>query len=532
MGQRYDLRKSLDRITALARAPELWLCLAGLIIVYPLWVVARPPIQDLPQHVAAVRVLSSFSDPSYRFQEYFQLTLGRTQYLTVYLMAAMLAKLFGPTAATKLVLSLALILTPLSISRSLRALSFDPWLALLGLPFVFNVHVAYGFLNFVAAIPLLFYGLALAVEQQQRPTTKGRVWLAIILFACFYTHVVPFGLLMLALVVLTRWDKRALRWQALVVAPSVVATACWALLSPAGRVVSSLGRVGTDTPAPMTHLPFGAALRGLADWVIHITTDENENLRIIVWLVIALVLLVLSVAVPARRDSEQAPSRERSVTLGRVVVLLLAPLAMVAYFALPNGYGFIWPICQRFPVLAILLGLPLFAQAPRWAIRAAAAISLGLAVLGAGEQASIFRAAADKAYRGFDEVIAQIPKGSRVATLVFERQLEGLYLSPLMHAAGWLQTERGGVVMFSFAEFPSSPFTYRADRLPPPVAPRWEWGPERVVPDRDLGWYDYCLVQGWSGSLEASRRFNEAWRRGRWSLWRRTGPADPSPTRN
>ncbi len=512
---------------------ESLLILVGLVIVCPLWVTHRPPIQDLPQHVAAVRVLASFADSSYRFQEYFELTLGRTQYLTVYLMAAPIAKLIGPTLATKAVLSFALVMTPLGILRLVRALAFEPWLAFLGLPFVFNVHVGYGFLNFVAAIPLLFYGLALAVEQRQRATWQGRVWLGAILFACFYTHVVPFGLLLIALVILTRWEKRVLLGQATVISPSAVALAIWLLSSPAGRVVSSLGRAESATPAPLTHLPFGAALRMLPEWVIHITTVESENLRLIAWLIAAVVLLVLSVACPSElRISDQASTSEPSLTLGRLVVLLLVPLSMVAYFTLPNGYGFIWPICQRFPVLAILLGVGLFARAPQWSIRIAAAISLGLAVFAASEQSKVFRDAGEKGYRGFDAVIETIPKGSRVATLVFERQLEGLQLSPLMHAAGWLQAERGGVVMFSFAEFPSSPFTYRANRRPPLVAPRWEWGPERVVPDRDLGWYDYCLVQGWSGSLEASRRFNEVRRSGSWSLWRRTGPADSNPSSN
>jgi len=531
LSQRTNLSQSLERIRKLAWALELTLFVAGVVMVLPLWVVFRPPIQDLPQHVAAVRVLSSFADPTYRFQEYFELTLGRTQYLTVYLLAAPLAKVMGPTLAIKAVLSLALILTPLSISRLLRVLAFDPWLACLGLPFVFNVHVGYGFLNFLAAIPILFYGLALAVDQLRQPSAKRGVGLALVCFGCFYTHVVPFGLLIIAIFGLTRFNRGALVRQAAIVVPSATALLGWLLLSPAGKVVSSLGRLESDTPAPMTHLPFGQALRVLPDWIIHITTDENENLRVIVWFVVAIALLVLSVVCSGNRtETEPLATREPTLVRARLVVLLLVPLSLVAYFALPNGYGFIWPICQRFPILAILLGLPLFARAPHWAIRIAAVVSLCLVVAAANEQSTIFRAAADKGYRGFDEVIEKIPKGSRVATLVFERQLEGLQLSPLMHAAGWLQAERGGIVMFSFAEFPSSPFTYRANRRPPPVAPRWEWGPERVVPDRDLGWYDYCLVQGWSGSLEASRRFSEVWRRGRWSLWRRTGPADPDPS--
>jgi hypothetical protein len=157
----------------------------------------------------------------------------------------------------------------------------------------------------------------------------------------------------------------------------------------------------------------------------------------------------------------------------------------------------------------------------------AGVVCIGITIASTLEYQTLFRQVEAKAYRGFDTVITQIPKGSRVATLVFERNVEGLKLSPLMHAAGWVQAERGGIVMFTFAEFPSSPFTYRPSRRPPKVPPRWEWVPERVKPDRDLVWYDFVLVHGSTGSLVASRRFIPVVTEGRWSLWRRVDSASP-----
>jgi hypothetical protein len=550
--------------------PAAILALAGLAIIHPLWVALRPPIQDLPQHVAAVRVLTSYFDPSYRLKEYFELQLGKTQYLTVYLLAVPLAKVVGPIVATKAVLSLALVATPLAILRLLRALRADPWLACFSLPFVFNVHVAFGFLNFVAAIPLMFVGLSLAVEQRHAPAWRGQLWLALVLLACFFTHVVPFGLLGIAVVALTRWERRAISHQALVLLPSAVAAGLWLIASPAGRVVSSLGQTEGANALPASHIALSAALGSLPDWVIHITTSEHENLRLVILMITALCLLVLVAAMPApafaQRDVQAdaplggqadaraadklevvpargplgdqadarvaASGRDEFTSFGRVVVLLLMPLSMVAYFALPSGYGFIWPICQRFPILAILLGIPAFARAPRWALRAAQALSLWLALAAASEQTELYREGGNRGYRGFDEVVEQIPKGSRVVTLVFSRQLEGLQLTPLMHAAGWVQAERGGVSTFSFAEFPSSPFGYRPELRPPRIPPRWEWRPDLVVPDRDLGWYEYCLVRGWSGSLEQSRRFIEVARNDQWSLWRRTNLAAASSSPN
>ncbi|HEX2678344.1 MAG TPA: hypothetical protein VHM19_16945, partial [Polyangiales bacterium] len=39
----------------------------------PLWLVRYAPIEDLPQHLAAIRVLHSYDDPQFAFTRYFEL---------------------------------------------------------------------------------------------------------------------------------------------------------------------------------------------------------------------------------------------------------------------------------------------------------------------------------------------------------------------------------------------------------------------------------------------------------------------------
>jgi hypothetical protein len=94
--------------------------------------------------------------------------------------------------------------------------------------------------------------------------------------------------------------------------------------------------------------------------------------------------------------------------------------------------------------------------------------------------------------------------------------------SPFIHSVAWLQAERGGAVMFTFADFPQSPIRFREDDRPPRVPPRWEWTPERVDPRRDREWYDYVLVRGGPGRIAQDRELYEPVFRGpRWSVWRR-----------
>jgi hypothetical protein len=516
----------LRRCVATKHTPDWVVLLLGLSVTWPLWVVYRPPIQDLPQHVAAVRVLSSYWDQGFRFSEYFLLTLGRTQYLTVYLLAVPFAKLWGPVVATKLILSFSLVTTPYCLLRLLRALGESPWLTLLSLPLVFNVHVAFGFLNFIAAIPILFLGLELAIKEQANPDTKRRWLLAVVLLFAFYTHIVPFGILVFGVVLLTRFERRAIVRQGLCLLPSLFVAAVWLMTSPAGRVVAAMGNTRLSEDTPPSYQSFSDALRTMPEWLLDITPGDNDEMRLVVWLVVVVFLLVLAATNSAASDvDESAVTLEGRALPGRVVVGLIVPLSLVAYVMLPTANGFIWPICQRFPLIAAFFVVPLLERAEKHARNLAGGICIALSCSAAIEYQALFRQSEATAYRGFDAVIAEIPKGSRVATLVFDRHVEGLRLSPLMHAAGWVQAERGGMVMFTFAEFPSSPFTYREIHRPPKVPPRWEWVPERVKPDRELSWYDFVLVHGWTGSLEASSGFRRVIEQGRWSLWRRVDSA-------
>jgi hypothetical protein len=522
--------------------PEMVALLLAATATLPIWVVTRPPLQDFPQHVAAVRVLSSYFDPSFRFTEYFELTLGRTQYLTVYLVAAALAKVSSPLIATKTVLSASLIALPYTLTRLLRALGRSPWLALLSLPLLFNVHVAFGFLNFVAAIPLLLWGLELACRQFRAPSLRLGILLACVLVFTFFTHVVPFGILFCGVALLTPLSRRTVTTNALILTPSLLVALAWLFGSPAGRVVAALGSSHPNGDASSSYQTFGAALRSLPDFMLDVASTDADDARLVFWSLLVLVLLVLTVVAPREADrklvtadsgrnavvAEADAVTKRSTDWPRLVVGMIVPASLLAYVTLPTANGFIWPISQRFPLIGALFLVPLLGRSTATVRALAVGCSIVLSAQGTVEYASLFREIEARAYRGFDDTIARIPRGSRVATLVFDRNLEGLRLSPLMHAAGWVQADRGGLVMFTFAEFPSSPFSYRESHRPPPVPPRWEWVPERVQPDRDLSWYDFVLVHGWDGTLQTAHRFRRVFAEGRWSLWQKVDTSPPS----
>jgi len=213
---------------------------------------------------------------------------------------------------------------------------------------------------------------------------------------------------------------------------------------------------------------------------------------------------------------------ENASTLGRRIAWF-SPLSALLYFVLPAGYDWIWPINARFALMAIVFAIPVLPRSRGILGAAMLAGVITISVASTAEVTRAFEAFDSEEVGALDEVIAQIPHGSRVAGLIFDRGSRYIKYSPFIHSVAWEQAENGGAVMFTFADFPQSPFVFREGHRPPRVVPRWEWMPERVNPAIDLAWFDYVLVRGGPGMIAQQRQaFVPVINRWPWSLYRRT----------
>src|SRR5713101_218387 len=159
----------------------------------PLWSASHLPFTDLPQHVAAIGTLRHWWDPVWKSQEYFTLALGQTQYLLYYLAGAAMAFPLGTAERANVVLlSLTAIAFPWSLRALLRALHADERLALFGCTLFWSQALLIGFFNYLAAMPLLLWGLSLAVRQALGPSRKTLWILGAISVALFYLHLSAF----------------------------------------------------------------------------------------------------------------------------------------------------------------------------------------------------------------------------------------------------------------------------------------------------------------------------------------------------
>jgi hypothetical protein len=120
----------------------------------------------------------------------------------------------------------------------------------------------------------------------------------------------------------------------------------------------------------------------------------------------------------------------------------------------------------------------------------------------------------------FDAALANIPPAKRVVGLIYARGSRHVKFSPFIQYVAYYQARKGGAVMFTFADFPQSPFRFREDDRPPRVPPRWEWLPQQVRRP-DLDWYEYLLVRAGPSPCSRGRqsRCNLVYRGRLWDVW-------------
>lgn len=493
-------------------------------MAWPLCATRYLPIEDLPQHIAAIRVLHSFHDPAFGFQRYFEIDLFRTQYLAYYLLADGLAYVVDLELGNRLIVIACVMATPFALRYLLRALQRPELFALFALPLTYNAHLILGFINFLMAIPAALFGLGLCVEQRVAPTRGRAVLLALVAVFCFFSHVVPFAFLALGAVLIAL--GRSLRDGLLRVVPLVPAGLCaliWLARSPAGRATLTAAHGGGAGPAPQ-YQPAALAWRDLPNWLTDVLYGP-EGLRELRWYawVLAIAFFAGCVCFAYRRvrglrgpRAGDAPSPPSAAMLCWRLAPL-APLAVLLYFVMPVGYDWIWPIAQRFPLLALLLAIPVLPRPPLPVNIVLALALLALSWSQLTRTARAFAAFDHEEVSELDRALAALPPAKRVMGLIFSRGSRYVKFSPFIHSVAYYQARKGGAVMFTFADFPQSPFRFREDDRPPRVKPRWEWLPQ-LVRASDLGWYDYLLVRAGAPPC-AGGRCELRLRAGMWSVW-------------
>jgi hypothetical protein len=472
----------------------------------PAWIVRYPPLEDLPFHVATLRLVHSYGDPSFGFEPDFTLQLGSTQYALYYVVGSTLAYFLGVANASVAMTCLYLGGTVLALRALLEALGKDSRLCLLVVPLLVNVMFIYGLLPFMTGIPLMFLGLAMAVRFVEQPSRWRGAGVGVLALATFYTHVVPYTLFGLGYAALFPW-RRPRKWLpvALAVVPSLVAVAWWVVLSPQGK--QSSGALA----GALQHLPYVDSMMRLPQWSIDVFRDTTDEAHFIALVVVGL----LSVGL-AQGDRDRAKHAARG--------LVVIPIACtVLYFSTGSTLGDVWLLSERFPVPGLMSIIPLMRMPRGGRGLLVCALALLLAASSTVNACTHFVRFQLEEVGDFDDALEAMQPRKRVAALIYDKGSSVVTDVPFLHFGSYYQAKKGGVIQYSYASWLFWPVRFREGRYPPPGTrprPRWEWTPE-LVPIQELyPYYDYVLTRG-AGFSPPLGTFHLAWRGRRWAVYAR-----------
>jgi hypothetical protein len=474
----------------------------------PAWIVKHPPIQDLPFHLATIRVLRSFWDPAFAFRQNFVLTLGRTQYVIYYVAGAIASIFTGVVGANVLLVSGYLGGTVLALRDLLRAMGKDERLCLFVLPLLVNVMFMYGLLPFVVAIPMMLWGFATAIRHFERPVVSSGALLCVLALGVFYSHVLPFGLFCIGYAALFPWGRPS-RWvhAAAPAVPVTLVLGWWTFFTAAGRLARG---AATDNAAD-PHKNVDAAILDLPNWFTNVFRDTSDELTLV-----GLALLVVAALGLSFGDADRSRPGSR-------LYALVPAACIVCYFVLPEGHGYIWLIAQRFPILFAITAIPLL-RMPRggrgWAV-GAAALALGAYSI-VNVCRHFIRFEIDEV-GDIDGAIDSMEPGRRVCALIYDKTSAVTNTQPFLHFGSYYQVRKGGVVMFTYAGYAHWPIDFQPGKYPPPGGParlRWEWMPEAVSIQEIYPYYDYVLTRGFGFRPPAGTyhlKFHDA----HWAVWQK-----------
>jgi hypothetical protein len=504
---------------------------ATIALLAPIWIGRYVPLLDYPNHLSIVFVWRHLSDPAWGFAPWYQTHLVPLPYWGLYGPVYVLSLLFNEETAQKLALSGALLALPVGVALYARRMGRDPRLAIFAFPLAWNFNVENGFLSYVSAIALLFFALAALDSWADSPSARRGALACSLGVALYFLHILPWLMFLFvggiaALLAPRPWSlRRAL----LALSPTVPAfiVGVWAYRASSTMAVrvspwSPHGLAGVDA----IWWDLAGLLRAFPEWLMDLSPDSLDEACLFVLAGAWLLLVTTRPLAPTAPDEDRGPRAWRlEAALGAATVLL---------FLLPRTLRqpFYWfAVNSRVAVVvALLAALAVRGALDRSTVRvrrlllhaaALAAVAYPLVV------AAHFHRFNRRA-RGFDEVMADVPRGTRVLPLMLNLGDPDVNVNCFNQWGSYVQMRLGGYVPYNN----DIGFPLRVLRHAP--APPWDHPEYFHFAAHGAAW-DAFLVHGpsrvdpFAGAHDRVRLVKQS---GDWALWEKlpaTPPANPQP---
>jgi hypothetical protein len=419
-----------DRNTTMRWQP--WAALMGWAMVAGYCVWGFAPAVDLAGHGAQMQAMADWLRDVPAIRERYDLRFHVGYGLPLWLFLPVAAMSSGAVAA-RLALWVCLMLYPLSGWALARAFGRTPWvIAVLTVPFAFNLSYWYGLVPGLFAQPLVF----LAVASFGWGLKNGqRRWLgvtALLAVATALSHLLTFGALAAALLALAHGSANRLK-------STLQAVACVLLAGLVG--LAEVARLLSRSVHPEGSPPTEWSLDGHSAWFFRVYGPEG---LLSVALPVAITVVAVVLWVHQRRPAAPVAA---FVALG------------VCFLVMPKTAGGIYLACSRLPPLAGVLALTL----PVWPVWRGTKWLLVLAGLSLTETV-VFHARFAHAVSGLDQLIAQPPAAPPAVhgylPVAGTRVLGSKHIYA-EHLGQWWTASHGGLGHHFFADADHHPIHFR-----------------------------------------------------------------------
>jgi hypothetical protein len=488
-------------------------------VAVPFLAVRLPPIADLPQQVAQIRLLAdAWGDPAGPWA-----IDGFGPNRLAYLVLGGSWALVGPRDAGRLAMLAIGIGWVAAAHLIARRRGRSSAAAVLASILFFNHATYWGFYAFALGAPIFAGWVHLTDRLPARLSWRARGALLAGALLLFLAHALWFaaGLAWLGLSALPRGGVRPAFARLATVAPVIACAALWA---------GGLGGTAFDAARIPPVWETGLLDRVDPRWLAQATLGGLRG-RVEGIALLGLALWGVAGALGAlwrRRAGRAATAREGGLD---GTLLLAAALLVAATLLLPSKTASTIGFAQRWMPMAAFLAL-LALPAPALPRRAAVAAVSAAALLFAGLTGRAWRTFEQVELAGLEESVAAVAPWERVLGLDFVKKSPTVRGRPFLQAFAWAQVLHGSPLAFTFAEFPSS-LVQRARPAPEPWTPNLVWYAERVRRE-DLRWFDVVLVN--ADAAAHARIASElallpvTTGSGRWRLYRTAASAPTRPS--
>lgn len=454
--------------------------------VLTVWIAERPPMVDLPQHLAQVVEWRALIEGRFAYADLVRLNYA-TPYLLAYGLLLPLTYVVSATTAAKLVLSISF-LAFVGLCKVLRReLGGDrrlDWLFLFGF---FGFAWRFGFLQYLCAAPIVILFLIVALHQARANSPRNQLALLFVGVLLLLSHALQFIFAVAIGGLFILFDRRDVGYKLRAYVPyyifAFVAAFLWWSMSSSENFTAGARIVFDDPFYNRFKIPLYILGNDRADW----------------WAVMA---SVVAVSVPILFQFRIARLPAWIPLAACVTVLLFVPhIWSAAAFVYHRFALFLVPFWALAFSVSDACCASIWLDRIRFAVLAIAA--LAATAIQAQRQFEFRNYSA-----GFETILAAAEPNRLALSLIYASNEPNSAYPVYRNYASWYAVEKGGFVDFNFAFYINSIVRYRGGKMPTLSKSQGFLSPESNI-SNDLPFYSYLFIRGTSQEVDRMMKANQ-----------------------